>query len=153
MRPQRQIHTLRHSCWTAWRMSRDFWVRIMRSVSSMWTEIRSQALRFIKPFSNFSNAWPSVLRIQQTTRYFYNKSIDKTAAPVISRRLFSHLFSFSRPVLSLHLVISLFLSYDMDKLNLQPRGDLCILTPGINGLRFFIYTVSLDGSSSPPMFP
>ena len=84
---------------------------------------------------------------------FYNKSIDKTAAPVISRRLFSHLFSFSRPVLSLHLVISLFLSYDMDKLNLQPRGDLCILTPGINGLRFFIYTVSLDGSSSPPMFP
>lgn len=78
-----------------------------------------------------------MLRIQQTTRYFYNKSIDKTAAPVISRRLFSHLFSFSRPVLSLHLVISLFLSYDMDKLNLQPRGDLCILTPGINGLRFF----------------
>ena len=68
-------------------------------------------------------------------------------------RLFSYLFSFSNTVSRLRLVIFPFLSYDMDNLNLQPRGDLCTLTPGINGLRFFIYTVSLDGSSSPPMFP
>ena len=51
------------------------------------------------------------------------------------------------------LAISPFLSYDMDNLNLQPRGDLCTLTPGINGLHFFICTVSLAGSLNPPTFP
>lgn len=68
-------------------------------------------------------------------------------------RLFSYLFSFSNTVFRLRLVIFPFLSYDMDNLNLQPRGDLCTLTPGINGLRFFICTVSLAGSLNPPTFP
>ena len=68
-------------------------------------------------------------------------------------RLFSYLFSFSNTVSRLRLVIFPFLSYDMDNLNLQPRGDLCTLTPGINGLHFFICTVSLAGSLNPPTFP